>query len=158
MGVRKEFHYRVYSFILVALLVVNIFIMMVLPVQVLAAEGDITVSGSGLNNFELTIVTQKQLYSGETSPSKLLEVYGEEPPNQYDERYNTINTGLRVKESTASVTLEIYPEEAKIGDEIILNGDADPNTFVSIKVVDSEGNVVYYDSVKSGGDGKYNTT
>ncbi len=158
MGIKKGFHYRVYSFILVALLVVNIFIMMALPVQVLAVEGDITVSGSGLNNSELTTITQKQLYSGETLPSKLPEVYGEEPPNQYDERYNTINTGLRVKESTAPVTLEIYPEEAKIGDEITLSGNANPNIFVSIKVVDSKGNVVYFDGVKSGSDGKYSTT
>ncbi len=56
------------------------------------------------------------------------------------------------------VTLEIYPEKAGIGDEITLNGNAEPNILVSIKVVDEAGKIVYFDGVKSGSDGKYNTT
>ena len=57
-----------------------------------------------------------------------------------------------------AVTLEIDPTKAGIGDEIALTGDADPNTFVSIKVVDGKEEIVYFDGTKSGSDGKYNTT
>ena len=70
----------------------------------------------------------------------------------------TAITGLELKEPVATVTLEIDPTRAKIGDEIALDGDADPNTFVLIKVVDSKGNIVYFDAVKSDSNGKYNTT
>ena len=158
MGVIKRSSYhKFYSFILIALLIVNIFAML-LPMRVQAEEGGITMSGSGLDNSQPITIVQKQLCDGDALPSEPREIRGETLPNEHDERYSIINTNLETKELGVPVTLEIYPTGAKIGDEIILNGDADPNTFVSIKVVDSEGNVVYYDSVKSGGDGKYNTT
>ena len=159
MGViKKKSHYKVYSFILIALLVVSIFAMMAPPIQALAADDVITISGPGLNNPESITITQEQLCGEEALPSELQEVYGKEFLGKYDEKHSTINTDLEVKEPAVSVTLEINPARAKIGDEIALDGDADPNTFVLIKVVDSKGNIVYFDAVKSDSNGKYNTT
>ncbi|MDI9477098.1 MAG: S-layer homology domain-containing protein [Natronincolaceae bacterium] len=68
------------------------------------------------------------------------------------------NFGEVVVEPGTPVTLEINPMKAKIGDEIALNGNTGPNRLISIKVVDSKGKIVYFDGVKSSGDGKYNTT
>ncbi|HZX21371.1 MAG TPA: metallophosphoesterase, partial [Clostridia bacterium] len=68
--------------------------------------------------------------------------------------------GLKeVKEpGVPEVILEIDPGRAKIGDEVALDGSAGPNILISIKVVDSNGKIVYFDGVKSGSDGKYSTT
>jgi len=56
------------------------------------------------------------------------------------------------------VTLEVNPAEAEIGDEIVLSGNADPNILFSIKVIDSDEKIVYFDGVKSDSNGKYSTT
>ncbi len=62
-----------------------------------------------------------------------------------------------IKFTDVKVTLEISPMEAKVGDEITLSGNAGPDTFISIKVVDGKGEVVYFDAVKSDKDGAYDT-
>ncbi len=56
------------------------------------------------------------------------------------------------------VTLNIEPKTANIGATISLSGNADPSTFVSIKVLDEKGIIVYFDAVKSSADGSYSTT
>ncbi len=56
------------------------------------------------------------------------------------------------------VTLIVDPEKtAAVGDKITLNGEADPNTFVSIKVIDSGSVIVHFHAVKSDNFGNYET-
>ena len=57
-----------------------------------------------------------------------------------------------------NVTLNLSPPNGKVGDEITASGIADPDEWVSIKIVDVQGNIVYYDAVKSGADGGYGNT
>ena len=57
-----------------------------------------------------------------------------------------------------SVTLELSQDRATVGTSITTSGIADPNEWVSIKVVDSSGSVVFYDAVKSDADGNYSCT
>ena len=69
-----------------------------------------------------------------------------------------ILTFVPVYASGGGVTLDIDPETANIGDKIFLSGTADPDTFVSIKVVDkNKETIVYFDAVKSKNDGTYET-
>ncbi|MGI6487138.1 MAG: bacterial Ig-like domain-containing protein [Syntrophothermaceae bacterium] len=56
------------------------------------------------------------------------------------------------------VTLALSSSTAEIGDEITASGIADPDTWVSIKVVDETGNIVFYDAVKSEDSGAYSCT
>ena len=57
-----------------------------------------------------------------------------------------------------NVTLDLSSSNGKIGDEITVSGIANPDEWVSIKIVDVQGNIVYYDAVKSGADGGYSNT
>lgn len=54
-----------------------------------------------------------------------------------------------------SVTLAINPDSATVGTSITASGIADPDEWVSIKVVDSSGSIVLYDAVKSKASGDY---
>jgi uncharacterized protein YjdB len=89
-AVKKRSFYRLYSFILIALLLAGIFGGLA-PTPALAAGGDITIEGDGLNNPGITI-TQKQLRGEEDLPTELQAVYGQEKLEQHDEWYSTINT------------------------------------------------------------------
>ncbi len=57
-----------------------------------------------------------------------------------------------------SVTLELTKDSATVGTSITASGIADPDEWVSIKVVDSSGSVVFYDAVKSDAGGNYSCT
>ena len=50
----------------------------------------------------------------------------------------------------ASVSLNLSNSSALIGDSITASGSADPNQWVSIKIVDSLGNIVFFDAVADG--------
>lgn len=56
------------------------------------------------------------------------------------------------------VSLDLSTDSALVGDSVTASGQADPDTFVSIKIVDSTESIVYYDAVKSGQDGSYSHT
>jgi len=56
------------------------------------------------------------------------------------------------------VSLDLSTDSALVGDSVTASGQADPDTFVSIKIVDSTESIVYYDAVKSGPDGSYSHT
>jgi hypothetical protein len=56
------------------------------------------------------------------------------------------------------VSLTINPTSVAPGGEITASGQADADVFVSVKVLDSVQNIVFYDAVKSGADKKYNLT
>ena len=58
----------------------------------------------------------------------------------------------------ASVSLNLSNSSALIGDSITASGSADPNQWVSIKIVDSLGNIVFFDAVKSNASGNYSYT
>lgn len=58
----------------------------------------------------------------------------------------------------ASVSLNLSNSSALIGDSITASGSADPNQWVSIKIVDSLGNIVFFDAVKSNANGNYSYT
>jgi uncharacterized protein YjdB len=53
------------------------------------------------------------------------------------------------------VSLDLSRDSAAVGDNITASGSADPDEWVSIKVVDSIGSIVVFDAVKSNADGKY---
>jgi hypothetical protein len=59
---------------------------------------------------------------------------------------------------TTSVTLELSQDSVTVGTSVTASGIADPVEWVSIKVVDSSGNVVFYDAIKSNDDGNYSCT
>ncbi|MDD3879626.1 MAG: S-layer homology domain-containing protein [Syntrophomonas sp.] len=58
----------------------------------------------------------------------------------------------------AQVTLNLSKGSAAVGDSIIASGSADLNEWVSIKVLDSTKNIVFYDAVKSDSSGNYSCT
>lgn len=58
----------------------------------------------------------------------------------------------------ATTGLELSSSTASPGDKIIVSGTADTNTWISIKMVDSEGDIVVFDAVKSKDDGSYSYT
>ena len=58
----------------------------------------------------------------------------------------------------ASVSLNLSNSSALVGDNITASGSADPNQWVSIKIVDSLGNIVFFDAVKSNASGNYSYT
>ena len=58
----------------------------------------------------------------------------------------------------AQVTLNLTKSSAAVGESIIASGNADPDEWVSIKVVDSNGSIVVYDAVKSNSSGEYSCT
>jgi hypothetical protein len=89
--IKKRSFYKLYSFILIALMLAGIFGGLA-PTQALASGGDITISGPGLNNPDGITITQKQLRGEEALPAELQVVYGHEYLEQHDEWYSTINT------------------------------------------------------------------
>ena len=58
----------------------------------------------------------------------------------------------------ADVSLTLSADSAKVGDSITVSGTADPDTWVSIKALDSAKGIVFFDGVKSDADGKYSCT
>jgi hypothetical protein len=56
------------------------------------------------------------------------------------------------------VSLDLNRSSAMVGDSITASGSADPDEWVSIKIVDSSGNIVFYDAVKSDTNGNYSCT
>jgi hypothetical protein len=56
------------------------------------------------------------------------------------------------------VSLELNKSIAVVGDSITATGNADPGEWISIKVVDSFGSVVFYDAFKSGSNSTYSYT
>jgi hypothetical protein len=56
---------------------------------------------------------------------------------------------------TNQVSLELSRETALVGDEIVVSGSADVNSWVVIKVLDSTGNIQIFDSAKAGSNGHY---
>ena len=56
------------------------------------------------------------------------------------------------------VSLDLSQNSAAVGDSITASGSADPVEWVSIKVVDSSGSIVFYDAVKSDAGGNYSCT
>lgn len=54
-----------------------------------------------------------------------------------------------------SVTLDLSMDSATVETSIIASGSADPDEWVSIKVLDSSGNIVLFDAVKSNASGDY---
>lgn len=54
-----------------------------------------------------------------------------------------------------NVSLTLNPAEAAAGEDITVSGTADPDTFVSIKVLDTAEKIVYYDVAKSDEAGNY---
>lgn len=57
-----------------------------------------------------------------------------------------------------SVSLALSSDIANPGDNVTASGSADPNTWVSIKIVGSAQGVVFFDAIKSGADGTYSYT
>lgn len=76
--IKKKSHYKIYSFILVALLLTNIFVIISPSMQALAVEGDITMPGSGLDNPEQVKWDSPEAVpeSGQVEIGTKVELYG----------------------------------------------------------------------------------
>ena len=55
----------------------------------------------------------------------------------------------------AEVTLELSANEVLPEDSIKVSGMADPDTWVSIKIIDSNDEIVFFDAIKSNDEGSY---
>jgi type 1 fimbria pilin len=64
--------------------------------------------------------------------------------------------GLEAPET--EVTLELNTDTACPGDSIVATGTADANNWVSIKVLDEAGNVVFFDATRADAEGNYSLT
>jgi hypothetical protein len=60
--------------------------------------------------------------------------------------------------ASSSVTLSLSPTVVRPGVSVTASGSAEANTYVPIKVVDEAGNIVVFDAVRSGADGRYSYT
>jgi chitodextrinase len=69
-------------------------------------------------------------------------------------------TGITISAMPAgdSVTLELSKYAAQPGDNVTASGTAGADTWVSIKVVDSDQNIIVFDAVKSKAQGSYSCT
>ncbi len=56
------------------------------------------------------------------------------------------------------ISLDLSATSGRVGDEITASGIADAEEWVSIKIVDDLGSVVYYEAVKSDAEGNYSNT
>ena len=56
------------------------------------------------------------------------------------------------------VSLDLSWNSTAAGNSITASGSADPNEWVSIKVLDNAQSIVFYDAVKSDAGGKYSCT
>jgi hypothetical protein len=63
-----------------------------------------------------------------------------------------------VAEALTEVTLELSTDTACPGDSIVATGTADANNWVSIKVVDEAGNIVFFDATRADAEGNYSLT
>jgi len=63
-----------------------------------------------------------------------------------------------VAEALTEVTLELSTDTACPGDSIVATGTADANNWVSIKVLDEAGNVVFFDATRADAEGNYSLT
>ncbi|MDD3270018.1 MAG: hypothetical protein PHX14_11910 [Syntrophomonadaceae bacterium] len=68
---------------------------------------------------------------------------------------NTSCQLLTIGTPATQVTLTLNTGSAAPGETITASGTADPNTWVAIKIVDTIGNIVYFQGTKSGADGNY---
>jgi hypothetical protein len=55
----------------------------------------------------------------------------------------------------ADVSVVVTPDSADEGDEVTVSGTADPEVWVTIKVLESSGSIVYLNSILSDSDGGY---
>lgn len=55
----------------------------------------------------------------------------------------------------ADVSVIVTPDSAYVGDEVTVSGTADPEVWVTIKVLDVSGSIVYLNSILSNTDGDY---
>ena len=58
----------------------------------------------------------------------------------------------------AEVTFELSTDIAWPEDSVKVSGTADPETWVSIKVIDNDSEIVFFDATKSDADGNYSLT
>jgi hypothetical protein len=56
------------------------------------------------------------------------------------------------------VSSNLSLDSAAVGESVTVSGNADANTWISVKAVDSSGNIVFFDAVKSDNDGTYTCT
>lgn len=58
----------------------------------------------------------------------------------------------------SKICLNLNKDTSFVGDSIIASGTADSNTFISIKILDSKQNIIFFDAVKSSAEGNYSLT
>jgi len=63
--------------------------------------------------------------------------------------------GVAAAPAETPVSLNLGPVTANPGNSVNLSGAANANTWVSVKVLDSAGQIVFFDAVKSKADGQY---
>ena len=57
-----------------------------------------------------------------------------------------------------NVLLTLSAENGEAGNSVIISGTYDPNEWVSIKITDQKGNLIFFKSIKTQDNGNYNTT
>ena len=57
-----------------------------------------------------------------------------------------------------NVLLTLSAENGEAGNSVIISGTYDPNEWVSIKITDQKGNLIFFKSIKTQDNGTYNTT
>lgn len=58
----------------------------------------------------------------------------------------------------ADVSVIVTPDSAYAGDEVTVSGTADPEVWVTIKILESSGSIVYFNSILSSSEGDYSDT
>jgi len=58
----------------------------------------------------------------------------------------------------ADIVLNLSTDNAKVGNDITASGIADPKTWVIIKILDEETNIIFFETVYTDNDGNYNLT
>jgi hypothetical protein len=65
---------------------------------------------------------------------------------------------LTIGAVTSQVTLTLDPVSGAVGDSITASGTATPNTWVSLKVLDSNESIAFFDAIKADSSGNYSLT
>ncbi|AOY76052.1 fibronectin type III domain-containing protein [Clostridium formicaceticum] len=60
--------------------------------------------------------------------------------------------------TTSNVTLVLSTDSAVVGENVTASGTADPDIWITIKIIDAAENILYFDAVKSDANGNYSNT
>ncbi len=122
----------------------QVFLLLVFALAKRILAGAIKTQGFTMLDFQLKKEEKGMLKTNKTIAALLVALF--------------ICVFLPITGFARNVTLNLSSSSGKVADEITASGIADADEWVSIKIVDVKGSIVYYDAVKSDADGKYSNT